>query len=245
MDIDVLALSPSLLLVFDEARRKGLAPRWETSYGLFSITRGDKTIYVFPGKYPMNSHLHAHLATNKHITHIMLEKAGIAHVPYCFPQTRDELLAFFDEYHKIIAKPTMGRQSMGVRLLTPRSRVMNIDYTERIFERYLEGYEMRFLILDYEIIGVLEKHPHPLKGDRWHKWYKTVRPDEWRHDLGEIATKVAHIIQLGLCAVDIMITADAWYVLEVNSSPGFVKFHVPDEGPSINCARRIIEKIVG
>lgn len=223
----------SAKILFKEAEEMGLSPKWLINYGLFSIQFKGKNAYVFYTSTLLNSQLGAYLAKNKHATRVILEKNNIPGVPFSVAETPKELEIFLKKYKTIIAKPTMGRGSSDIHLINSIKDSQGLNFQNYIFEKFIKGREVRYLVLDKRIIGVSERAKEKIS------YPKKL----WSKKLSDIAIKTAKVLHLRFAAVDFLIDNRGHaQILEVNASPGLYRFQNPSRGPKINLARIILEE---
>lgn len=222
-------------ILFTEAQKMGLSPKWLLNYGLFSIRFKGKTGYVFYTSTLMNSQLGSYLAKNKHATRTILEKNNLPGVPYSVAETQKQLEKFLKKHKTIIAKPTMGRGSQDIHIIKSIQDAKGLDFQSYIFEKYIKGREVRYLVLNGKIIGVNEKTK-----------VRTSYPKKlWDKKISEIAILAAKNIGLKFAAVDFLIDGrNIAHILEVNASPGLNRFQNPAKGPKINLAKILLEETV-
>lgn len=231
-------------ILFDRAQELGLQPVWLTDYGAFTITFNSKNETYFQSILPFNTVLAGYLTNNKHLTRIKAEEIGEKNIPYCFPQSLEELQSFFDEHHVIIGKPTRGSGGDGVIKLTQKSQLQTLEWQNMIFERFIEGAEWRVLILDGEVLGTARKTLSPLPGEPWNKHWEVFSSSPLPAEVLDRAKKLVHHFGLRWGAVDfIEDSAKNFWLLEANYSPGFVHFHQPDIGEPIDIAGRVWQTI--
>ena len=232
-------------LYFNAAKRMGLDPKWETDYGLMSFISGGKKNFIFFSKTPLNNQMSADLARNKHFTRVIAEQVGLPNIPYCFPSEEKELKLFFNNNKPIIGKPTLGTLSRGVQLIREHSQLFRLDFSDRIYEKYIDGVEYRFLVLMGKVIAC-QKKPLKLKdGKSWDLKYISLKKDEWSVNMINLSIQAAKALNLNWCAVDLI--KDQFkknWLLEVNSRPGIVHMHHPDNGEPFDIASKVIKAII-
>ncbi|HQM15635.1 MAG TPA: hypothetical protein PLM16_00285 [Candidatus Woesebacteria bacterium] len=248
----------SSTLLFAEAIKLDLDPIWETDYGLFSVCLS-RTIarksnlskptqprqYFFHCNLNLNGERSRILVKNKHFTRLILDKHGMRNIPYLLPESFAQLKQFFFEHRALICKPLLGQRSRGIYLIKDLSKLAKCSLKMTFFEKYVEGYESRYLLLDQKVIAVQKKVLVPTADEPWKLHYTGLEPEKWRPDLMIEAKKVGQIFGLRWLAVDFIIDKDnqAW-LLEVNSAPGIVKIHLPDAGIATNAANLLWQTII-
>jgi glutathione synthase/RimK-type ligase-like ATP-grasp enzyme len=229
-------------LLFQGATEMGLHPTWMIADGLFVVETPTGERYINCERSSTNSHLSISLTINKYATRLVLQRHGLPNIPFCRPADMQEAEAFLATHKKIIIKPLRGAGSKGIIIVTDKSQLQDVPVRKYIFEKYISGTEMRYLILDGSVIAVHKSaYGVSVEADRELERISYEKAD-WDPELAAMAQKAARILNLHFGAVDYMIDeAGKAYVLEVNSAPGFKWFHKPTSGPSVNVAKMFLE----
>jgi len=232
-------------IIFEEAKEQGLHPEWETEFGLFSVQHNGKTRYVYSTHLLINSTLGAYLTKDKYTTNKILEKHGFPIIPYIFTKNIQEVNHFFDQYNPIIAKPVMGEQAHDVKLITHHDHITNYPLDETLFEKFIQGEEYRYLVLQGKVVAAQSKNLAPTAQYPWRKYITNLEPTEYKDSFKDMALKIAELVGLGLIAVDFLLDdAGKPYVLELNSAPGLYSLYNPDKGNPIKVGKLLLEIIL-
>lgn len=234
-------------LLFDEAAKLGLDPIWETDYGLFSVKlphQSDRQFF-FHSNFNLNGERSRILARNKHFTRLILDQHQVANIPYLLPNSREQLQQFFDQHRPLICKPLLGRQSKGVKLIKTQEQLSDCFLHLTFFEKYIKADEYRCLILQNKVIAMQRKLLRPTFTNPWELHYTNLKTKDWPQELVNEALRIAKIFDLGWAGIDFLVedNGKSW-LLEMNSAPGFVKVHKPDEGEGINVAQLIWQELL-
>lgn len=231
--------------LFRAAESMGLRPDWITANGLFAVTIDGAEHYVYHARNPLNSDIGIGLVRDKYVTRQVLERRGVTNIPFMVTDKLTEAVAFLAEHGTIIAKPKRGSGSQDINLVTSAHELADLDIGTYIFEKYITGREMRYLVLGGRVIavhqseyGVSVAEDRPLKRISYRK-------EDWDPARTSLSLRIANIFGLKFAAVDYLIDSTGQtYVLEVNSRPGFKWFHVPTEGPAVDVAGQFLKAIV-
>lgn len=243
-------LQQSTQALFSAAERLELYPKWITPWGLMSVQIHGIEKYLFMSKSLVNTQMGAYLSANKFATRTILGLHNLPNIPYAAPSNLAELQAFFDQHHPIVAKPTMGQHAEGVRLIKSASELANTPLSGQIFEKYIPGRELRYLVLQNRIIAVQEK---VFTGEMYRPDGSTrisFPAEQWDAELSRISLKAANILGLGFCAVDFKQGklehdgGEKWYVLEINSAPSLWRFEKPEEGPAVQVSELLLKETI-
>lgn len=231
--------------LFRAAESMGLRPDWITVNGLFAMTVDGAEHYMYYARNPLNSDISIGLVRDKYITRQVLERRGVANIPFMITRELSEAVAFLNEHGTIIAKPKCGSGSQDINLITSAHELADLDIGAYIFEKYIVGKEMRYLVLGGRVIAVHQsKYGVSVAEDRPLKRI-SYRKEDWDPASTSLSLEIANIFGLKFAAVDYLIDSTGrTYVLEVNSRPGFKWFHVPSEGPAVDVAGQFLKAIV-
>lgn len=238
------SLQKSTTALFAAAQKLGLSPTLVTNYGLMTVIFKGIEQYLFVSKTIVNTQLAAYLTANKHATRTVLATHNLPNIPFLTPQSLSELAAFFEQHGQIVAKPTLGQRAEGVRMIRHQTELHQYSTAElknHIFEKYLAGRELRYLVLDDQVIAVQEK-VYP--GEIYQPGSSTrtsFARSAWDPQLLRDAVKICQVLGLGFGAVDFKVTDQQYLVLEVNSAPALWRFEEPDQGPSVPVCQLLLE----
>jgi glutathione synthase/RimK-type ligase-like ATP-grasp enzyme len=231
--------------LFNAAQAAGLQPAWLTDYGIFSVSVGGRKHYVFSGVSDLNNQTAAYLARNKHATCKVLDGHELPNIPYAMPETHEAAAAFLAEHIQIVVKPTLGSASRDVHVIGREQQLQPLDLQHYIFEKYIEGREFRYLVLEDKVIAVYEKRFEGLIVDPQTVQRVAWPSGEWDQNLVKIACQATAALGLQNAAVDFKVTPEGRpYVLEVNAGAGIYRFQYPDEGPAVDVASQYIQAML-
>ncbi len=232
-------------LLYKTAGEMGLRPKWLNDFGLFEIIVKGKKHYIFHSYSILNSQLGMQLSRHKHLTRNIIENNSLHNIPYVRPKSKKELEVFIAKHKKVIMKPVFGSRADGVRIIKNITELSNLDPAEFIFEKFIEGIEFRYLVLNNEVLAV---HERSNRGEIYntsaHKRF-SYPTHKWDKQLVKTSIQIASIMDLKFAAVDFIIDKNNKpYILEVNSAPGLYKFQYPANGPSIEIAKMFLEQTI-
>lgn len=224
-------------LLFNCATSMGLEPTWVTPGGLFVITTSKGEQY-FNGEFSnLNSQVSSSLARNKYLTRLILERNGMPNIPYLRPKSLEEAITFLELHQKIIVKPLHGAGATDIHIVDTIEQLTALNLPGKILEKYILGKEIRYLVLNDSVIAVHESK-YGISVDQ-HRDLERVSydVDTWDPVQTKMSLDISRVLDLPFAAVDYLIDQEKnYYVLEVNSAPGFKWFHAPSEGPPVDLA---------
>lgn len=229
-------------LLFAAAHRMDLRPVWVVPNSLFVISVNDREEYVHFARSPLNSTVASGLAKNKYLTRLALERNGMHNIPFARPRTFDEARAFLARHGKVIAKPICGSGAHDIHIVSSASQLRKFLVGGYIFEKYIVGREMRYLVLNDTIIAVHESEYGVSVAEDRPLRRISYPEDSWDAHLVSESRRIADILGLRFAAVDYLIDdSGQYYVLEVNTQPGLKWFHAPSSGPVVDVAHQFLK----
>lgn len=232
-------------LLYNCAEEMGLEPRWIRTGSLFAVSTPAGERFMYHSKGTLNSQLSCNLTRNKRTTRLVLEHCGLPSIPYLKTADRTEAAQFLATHSKIIVKPVTGSNSHDVRIVDSPEQLVGLQLQRYILEKYIDGKEVRYLILNGEVIGVHESEYGKSVSETRELQRISYPEAEWDPRLITTSLKTAAALDLRYAAVDYLIDSSGQaHILEVNSSPGMKWFHAPTSGPKIDVARMFIEAML-
>ncbi len=232
-------------LLYNCAEHMGLRPVWLAHGNLFSVSTPLGERYVYDAKSTMNSQLSSNMTRNKLTTRLVLQHRGLPGIAFLNPANLAEAERFLALHSKIIVKPLAGSNSHDVRIVEKPEALRGIDLPNYILEKYIAGKEVRYLVLNDEVIAVHESEYGESVSETRELQRISYPESDWDRGLAELALKTAKILCLRYAAIDYLIGPQGQiHILEVNSSPGMKWFHAPSSGPSVDVARLFLETML-
>lgn len=176
----------------------------------------------------INSRDSLEIASDKFLTSVFLEKHNIPTPKTIVCEDPHDALQMYEELGgDVIIKPLFGSKGIGISRLNDRGFAENVILTlgqlNEVFylQEFIEHYnrDIRIFVIGNEAIAGMYR-----VSDNW----KTnvyagaeVKPIELTSELKELAVKSAQITKTEIAGVDILESEEGYYVIEVNSIPGF------------------------
>ncbi|TFF95425.1 MAG: RimK family alpha-L-glutamate ligase [Promethearchaeota archaeon] len=176
----------------------------------------------------INSREALEIASDKFLSSIFLENANIATPKTVICEDPEDALDSFEELGgDVVLKPLFGSKGIGITRLNDKAFAENVIYTlaelNEVFylQEFIPHYnrDIRILVLgDKALAGMYRV------GSDWktniHAGARS-EPLELTEELKELAMKASHAVKTDIAGVDIIESENGYYVLEVNSIPGF------------------------
>jgi len=232
-------------LVLSTAKAMGLKAKLLNNRGLVSIETNGKEIYLFHKTSNPNSQMATWLADNKFAARVIFERNSLPNIPFCYPASDVEATNFLIDHGKIICKPLKGGHSQNVHLVSNKDELRKLDLSRCILEKFIEGQEVRFLVVAGEVKAVHHKvYDGPINNPET-VYRVSIDKNKWDEQMSGLAGKASRALGLKFTAVDFLVTKqNEAYILEINSAPGLDRFNKPDEGPPINIMKLYLEQII-
>lgn len=233
------------VLLYSSAQKLGLKPKWLVKNGPFTINTPTGEKYVSYARSPLNSHVSAGISTNKYHTRLILNRHGLPNIPYARPRNTLEAKKFLHKHKTIIVKPVSGGGARDIRIVDSIAMLNGINVRKYIFEKYVVGKEMRYLILNNRVIAVHQsEYGLSVEADRYLERISYSEPT-WDKELASLSLEIARVLRLKFIAVDFLIDKNGRpFVLEVNTNPGLKWFHAPTSGPPVDVASMFLQAII-
>jgi len=190
----------------------------------------------------INSRDSLEIASDKFLTSVFLEKHNIPTPKTIICEDPHDALQMYEELGgDVIIKPLFGSKGIGISRLNDRGFAENVILTlgqlNEVFylQEFIEHYnrDIRIFVIGNEAIAGMYR-----VSDNW----KTnvyagaeVKPLELTDELIKLAVKSAQVTKTEIAGVDILESEEGYYVIEVNSIPGFTAlqkvtdFNIPEK----------------
>jgi glutathione synthase/RimK-type ligase-like ATP-grasp enzyme len=225
-------------LLFASAEKMGWQPAWVTPRGLFAVTINGRERYINFAHSPLNSHTSISLAKNKYLTRLVLERHGLRNIPFARPRSLEAAVAFLDTHQKIIVKPVNGAGARDIHIVTDASQLTGLKIRRYIFEKYIAGQELRYLVLNDRVVAVYRSDYGVSVDEKRYLECVSFPENEWDEALCASSIQAARALGLAFAAVDYLATEiGETFVLEINSAPDLKWFHTPASGPAVDVAQ--------
>ena len=176
----------------------------------------------------INSRESLEIASDKFLTSVFLEKHNIQTPKTIICEDPHDALQMYEELGSdVILKPLFGSKGIGISRLNDKGfaenviislgRLNEVFYLQEFIEHY--NRDIRIFVIGNKAIAGMYR-----VSDNW----KTnvyagaeVKPIEITDELERLAVKAAQVTKTEIAGVDILESEDGYYVIEVNSIPGF------------------------
>lgn len=177
----------------------------------------------------INSRESLEIASDKFLTSVFLEKHKIPTPKTIICENPHDALEMYEELGgDIIIKPLFGSKGIGISRLNEKGFAENVIITlgqlNEVFylQEFIPHYnrDIRIFVLGNEAIAGMYRVSNNWKTNVYAG--AEVKPIQITSELEELAIKAANITKTEIAGVDILESKDGYYVIEVNSIPGFM-----------------------
>lgn len=187
-------------------------------------------------------------AVDKYYTSALLEEAGIKTPRTIVTENFSEAMKVFKELGEdIVVKPLFGSLGMGI------TRVTSEDLAYRVFRAlemtksvyYLQEYiphngeDIRVFVIGDEVVASMKR-----VSDNWKTNISTgakARKHQVSDEIQEICQKAARKLGLEYTGVDVIVSGDDVYVIELNSTPGWKGLQTVTE---VDITKKLVEHVL-
>lgn len=164
-------------IIINEAKRRGIQVEVEDKRtGLFKLTHGGRSVSCHESLSDLTTAVAMTRCSDKALTRRLLKKAGLR-VPdqIDINDDMDRTLAFLERHDSVVVKPAVGEQGTGVSvdLTTAEDVKAAIRSAQKfsdhlIMEEFIEGQDLRIIVIDNEVVAAAIRRPPVIHGDGKH-----------------------------------------------------------------------------
>lgn len=163
-------------IIVDEARRRGLGVEIEDAEGgLFKLSLGGRAIACRESLSDLTSAVALSRCDDKRLTRRILRRAGLQVTEQISVSDDDQFERFLNEHKRVVVKPARGEMGAAVAVdLRSKEDVENAIIRARehcddvIMERYVEGEDLRIIVIDGAVVAAAVRRPPAVRGDGAH-----------------------------------------------------------------------------
>lgn len=165
---------PSSALIINEAQKRSIEIEMiSEEKGLFKLNYKGKTIFCHRSLTEHTSVISAEICRDKQLTNLVLKKAGIKVPDQIKAKDLKTNKDFLDKHKRIVVKPadeSLGRGvSVDIRTYSEMEKIIDrlcISGDENIIiEDYIEGEDLRVLIIDYKYVAAVHRTAPTITGN--------------------------------------------------------------------------------
>lgn len=169
-------LNPYARIIVDEAHRRGIEVQVDDAEaGLFTLSQGGRRIRCRESLSDLTSAVSMTLCQDKRLTHRAFERAGLLQPEQRLATSVEDNAAFLAAHGSVVVKPVDGEQGQGVAvdLRTSEELEQAIERagqfdTRVLLESYHAGFDLRIVVIGFEVVAAAIRHPATVVGDGAH-----------------------------------------------------------------------------
>ena len=189
----------------------------------------------------INSRESLELASDKFLTSVFLERYNVPTPKTVICENPHDALEMYEELGSdVVIKPLFGSKGIGISRLNDKGLAENVIISlgqlNKVF--YLQEFiehdnrDIRILVIGNKAVAGMFR-----VSDNWKTNVHAgahVEPIELNKELKTLAVKAAQVVKTEIAGVDIIESENGYFVLEVNSIPGFTalqqvtEFNIPE-----------------
>lgn len=170
------ALNPYAEIILNEARRRGIQTQIiDADKAIFTLSYGGTRIRCRESLTDRTSSMSFMLCDDKRLTRDTFVRAGLVVPPQIVATGGDGDRAFLAEHSRVVVKPAQGEQGAGVcvdisngdalaKAVTSARKISS----EVLIERYVEGQDLRVILIDGEVVAAAVRRPAAITGTGRH-----------------------------------------------------------------------------
>lgn len=170
-------LNPYARIIVDEARRRGIGVDvLDAEGGFFRLNWGGRAVICRESLSELTSAIAMSRCDDKAVTRRLMEAAGVPVPPQIAGSAgKAEREAFLAACGAVVVKPARGEQGRGVvvDVRTPKDLEVAMAHAARVdtqvlIEAYVEGGDLRVLVINDEVVAAALRKPPEIVGDGEH-----------------------------------------------------------------------------
>jgi GNAT-family acetyltransferase (TIGR03103 family) len=166
-------LNPYARIIVDEARSRGIAVEvLDAEEGYFRLSRGSTRIDCRESLCDLTSAVAMSRCQDKFVTHRWLQRAGLKTPSYRVAGRTDNNVAFLEEHGRIVVKPAVGEQGMGITVGVDNAADLEQAIAEAarhhervLLESFHPGQDLRVVVINYKVVAAAVRKPPEVVGD--------------------------------------------------------------------------------
>lgn len=160
-------------VIVEEAERRGIAVHWiDEERQLFRLEHGGISVLCHESLTDRTSAVTYEICSDKHLTQEFLRRGGLPVPRQVLYRDRKGALRCLDEWGRLVVKPLVGEQGRGItvdisdaKTLEEAVRAAREWDDQVLLEEYVEGRDLRIIVIDHRYVAAIERIPATVVGD--------------------------------------------------------------------------------
>lgn len=183
-------LNPYAKIIVDEAVRRGIAVEvLDAEHGYFALQSGGRRVMCRESLSELTSAVAMSRCDNKIVTQRLMRKIGVQVPKQRTAGTRAENEAFLASDGPLVVKPARGEQGRGVSVNIDNADDLHAAVEragalceEVVLEEYVEGQDLRVVLIDFEIVAAAVRKPAAVIGTGRHTIRELIEKQSRRRE---------------------------------------------------------------
>ena len=167
------ALNPYARIIIDEARRRGIGVDIiDAQGGFFRLTFGGRSIVCRESLTALTTAIAMSICDDKRVTRRIVSGANVRVPEQITADDEDRTRAFMEKHRALVVKPARGEQGKGVAVglrsvedVRKAIAVARKTCNEVVVEEYVEGTDLRIIVIDYRVVAAAIRRPAAVVGN--------------------------------------------------------------------------------
>jgi GNAT-family acetyltransferase (TIGR03103 family) len=161
-------------ILIDEARSRGITVNEiDSDFNIYSLTWDDEEVLCWESLTEKTTALTVTICQNKYLSQKLLARGGLNVPRHSLWEDEKQARGFLRECgNRLVVKPLNGEQGKGITIdvKTPvklqEAAAEARRYDENvIMEEYIDGRDLRIIVIDYKFVAAIERIPAQVIGD--------------------------------------------------------------------------------
>lgn len=166
-------MNPYAKIIINEARRRGIGVEIiDEESGYFNLTFGGRSLVCHESLSEITSAIAFNICSDKTMTRRLLCQYNLSCPDQMVAGDKSQNESFFKKYERIVVKPAVGEQGKGITInpqtvadLHNAVRNAKQVYEQVLLEEFIEGEDLRIIVINFEVIAAAIRQPAQIVGD--------------------------------------------------------------------------------
>lgn len=183
-------LNPYAMIIVNEARRRGIrVDVLDEEDNYFRLSQGARSIVCRESLSELTSAVAMSRCSDKQTTHRLLARADLRVPAQAVAGRPADNQAFLKEHHKLVVKPAIGEQGMGIVMdvTTKNELAAAIEHASHfgdkvLLEEMVSGEDLRVIVIDFKVVAAAVRRPPSVAGDGKYSILELVKKQSRRRE---------------------------------------------------------------
>lgn len=184
-------LNPYSKIIIDEARKRGVeVDILGKENNFFELIFGGRKVSCHESLTELTSAIAYQRCANKRITNLFLKNGGLSVPDQIFANDWEKAKEFLQKHKRVVVKPVSGEQGQGITVDVRTIKEMKQAITEAekitdesIIEQYIDGYDVRIIVINKEVVAAALRKPPEVIGTGKHTISELIKKQSRRREV--------------------------------------------------------------